>query len=396
MTTTTRDHGATARPDLTLVHSAEVPATGDRAFTVLLAVSAPHDVITLASIAQGLDDLGTFRQIVVHTGSPTHGLRLADVVPRTRLDVEERWLHVTPGAPASHVAAVLAAFAPLLTSERPGLLLVAGDGPATLACALAAATAGVPVARAGAGLRSWDWSAPDEIHRVLIDRIADTLLTSAADAVTNLESEGVPTGRIHHVGNTLVDVVRRCEARALKRASWRAAGLREHDYLVLALHRPSALVARTPALYDALIALAERVPVVMLPPDLSWEAPQDDAAAAALAHDGVPLVVPSDHLDALSLLMGSGGVVTDDGAVQESCSAIGIDCFTLGTLTERTVTLAYGSNRLLGDSPDALARLAPSQGPGTPCAIRLWDGQAGKRAAEAIVANYVLQGEALA
>ncbi len=394
----TSDQNGRSGPDLTLVHSSREPAqTGANSVTVLHAVSGAHDLFGLATVIEGLAEYpGAFRQVVVHTGPKVTGRQAADLIPSIRVPVRERWLGVDVAEPAARLARILTAFPPLLADEGPTVLVVAGEDSTTLACALAAATSGVPVVRLGAGLRSWDWSAPDEIHRVLIDRLADTLLTTASDAVGNLEGEGVPAGRIHQVGNTAVDLIRRGEAAAAGRAVWRPLGLDSHMYLVLVLARPSEFLAGSGGSFAAALAeLAVATPIVLSSPDFGWMTDEDARAAFELEALGIPCFAPRDHVDELSLLAGSGGVITDDGDVQEMTSALGINCFTVGSLTERTVTLAYGTNMLLGSAGD-LTALRPAGRPGTPCAISLWDGHAGARAAQAIVANHVLQSEALA
>ena len=96
------------------------------------------------------------------------------------------------------------------------------------------------------------------------------------------------------------------------------------------------------------------------------------------------------YLDFLSLQMGAGAIVTDSGGVQEESSALGVACFTFRPNTERPVTLTHGTNMLLGDDPMEIASLRPAAWQPTPSAIPLWDGHAGERVADVLVAQYAL------
>ena len=152
----------------------------------------------------------------------------------------------------------------MLLERRPDLVVVAGDVNSTLACALAAAKLGVPVAHLEAGLRSDDWSMPEEINRVLTDRMADVLLTHSPEAEPNLLREGIDPARIHYVGNTMIDSLRKLEGRARRRAAWRELGLDAHEYVLVTLHRPSNVddPVQLNAIVEALTTLGASAPVV--------------------------------------------------------------------------------------------------------------------------------------
>ena len=129
------------------------------------------------------------------------------------------------GTHGAQTARALEAFEALLLEDRPDLVCVGGDVNSTLAATLAAAKLGIPVAHVESGLRSFDWSMPEEINRVLTDRMADLLFTHSPEAATNLAAEGIDRGRVRFVGNTMIDSLRRFEARAEARRPWEAAGL---------------------------------------------------------------------------------------------------------------------------------------------------------------------------
>ena len=127
-------------------------------------------------------------------------------------------------------------------STKPAVVVVAGDVNSTLACALAASKLGIPVVHLEAGLRSGDWTMPEEINRVLTDRLSDLLLTHSPEAEENLAREGVDVGRVRFVGNTMIDSLRRFEAAARDRAVWSRHGVERAR--VRARHAASAFERR--------------------------------------------------------------------------------------------------------------------------------------------------------
>jgi UDP-N-acetylglucosamine 2-epimerase (non-hydrolysing) len=251
--------------------------------------------------------------------------------------------------------------------------------------------AGIPVARVEAGLREHDWSAPEEVNRVLLDRLADTLFAPTQQALDTLRGEGVDSARAQFAGSTAVDSLRRAERTARGREAWRRFGLERGGYVLVTLHRPANVDddERLARIVEALAALALEVPVVfpLHPRTRRRLEPMGDAHRLLAA--GVLCGPPLAYLDFLSLQSGAGAVVTDSGTVQEESSALGLRCFTLRSTTERAVTLTHGTNALL-DDPRDLAEVRPSAAGPTPAAIPLWDGRAGERIAAALVANYAL------
>ena len=297
------------------------------------------------------------------------------------------------GTPAERTAATLTAFESVLFEEQPDLVLVCGDDDSALAAALAAAKLTIAVAHLGSGMRSWDWTRPEEINRSVIDRLSDTLFTSFAEANDNLAHEGVPTGRVHAVGSTRVDVLRRCEAGARRRAAWRAYGVEEGGYTLVALRRGDALRAtgRLELLASSLGDLARSCDVLLLDHEDTRDVLQSERATALLSAAGVRCVgsAPS-YVETLSLECGAGAIVTDTCSVQEEATALGIRCYTLLDATPSTVTLTHGTNVLLGEDAAGLRAALPTGCDPTPAAIPLWDGRAAERVADVLVANFTL------
>jgi UDP-N-acetylglucosamine 2-epimerase (non-hydrolysing) len=367
------------------------PAQPARRVTRTIIVHAVADddrLIEVAPVIAALERRGAFRQVVVHAGDRPEQASS----PESELTCVHRWLGSTGGTPAARTAAMLTAFESVLFEEQPDLVLVSGDDEAALAAALAASKLAIAVAHLGSGLRSWDWTLAEEINRSVIDRLSDTLFTYCPEADANLAQEGVPTGRIHGVGNTRIDVLRRYEALARKRAVWTAHDATEREYTLVTLRRPEGLRApgRLEQLTSALAKLAREGVVLLLQHRATREELGSDRALALLSAAGVRCIEPAGYLETLSLQTGAGAIVTDACAVQEEASALGIRCYTLLDATASTVTLTHGTNVLLGDDPAALSAARPNGWDPTPAAIPLWDGHAAERVADALVANYTL------
>lgn len=388
------DRSQLGGPALTLVaEQSRVELPDSHVSTFLYVAAGARDLPTFASLITELGNRSV-RNTVLHAGERSYAVHLEDAADLLPADSASMTLGAAAGSRGARTAHMLSACDLLLETERPTLVVVSGASDASFACAVAAAKRGIPVASVGAGLRSSDWSSPDEINRVLVDRLADTLLTADLEAGQTLQAEGVPETRTYVVGSTLVDPLRRWGRRARARAAWERFGATPGRYVLASFHGSAIFEdgTRRRALARALVDLGANVPLVVA---LETDMPAGGAAAGlrdALAAAGVPFVIAPSYLDALSLEAGAGAIVTDSGPVQDEATALGIACFTLDRASERAVSLTQGTNTLVGDQPADLAAVRPGAWtPATPCAVPLWDGRAGERAAEALAVNYTLQ-----
>jgi UDP-N-acetylglucosamine 2-epimerase (non-hydrolysing) len=357
---------------------------------IVHAVGARPNFVKMAPVIDALRDRGA-KQMVVHTGQHYDAAMSADMLEDLAFPAPDRFLRVGSGTHGEQTGRILIGFEQvLLELPQVSLVVVGGDVNGTLACALAAAKLGVPVAHVEAGLRSRDWAMPEEINRVLTDRLSDVLLTHSPECEENLVAEGIDPERIHFVGNTMIDSLRRCERRARARAAHRDHGLEAHEYVLVTFHRPSNVDSphRLRQIAAALVGLAGRAPVVF-PVHPRTRARLDETGdLARLEASGVRCIEPVGYLEFLSLQAGAGAIVTDSGGIQEEASALGVACFTFRPNTERPVTLTHGTNVLLGEDPGAIAAIRPSGWKPTPCAIPLWDGHAAERVADVLVRRY--------
>ena len=379
-------------PNLVLVPETPARPLLDGRPTIVHVIGARPNFVKMAPVVAALERRQTFRQVIVHTGQHYDAKMSDEVLADLEFPEVDVFLGVGSGTHGVQTAKVLSAFEKVLIDTEPDVVLVAGDVNSTLACALAASKLGIAIAHLEAGLRSWDWSMPEEVNRVLTDRLSDVLLAHSPEAVENLQAEGICPGRVYNVGNTMIDSLRRCEKQARDLQVWSTVGMEERAYVLVTLHRPSNVdePARLSGIVDGLVELAGHAPVVFPIHPRTRTRLADNGGLARLEDAGVACIEPVGYLDFLSLQAGAGAIVTDSGGVQEEASALGVSCFTFRPNTERPVTLTHGTNVLLGEDPAEIAEVRPATHPPTPCAIPLWDGHAAERVADALEANYVL------
>jgi UDP-N-acetylglucosamine 2-epimerase (non-hydrolysing) len=358
--------------------------------TVVFAVGARPNFVKMAPVIEAVGRLGLFRQLVVHTGQHYDERMSTEILDDLGFPKPDRFLGIGSGSHGEQTGFTLIAFERVLLEERPDLVVVSGDVNATLACSLAASKLGVPVAHVESGLRSGDWSMPEEQNRVLTDRVSEVLFTHSPDGNENLAAEGIPKDRIHYVGNTMIDTLRRLERRAHARRFWEPLGADEGEYALVTFHRPANVdrEERLRALVDGLAGLGRQTRVLFpVHPRTRARLAASDGLAR-LEQAGVTCLEPLGYLDFLSLESGAAMIVTDSGGLQEEAAALGVPCYTLRPNTERPITISQGTNTLIGEDPAAIASLRPSGEPPAPCAIPLWDGRAADRAANVIGKAY--------
>jgi UDP-N-acetylglucosamine 2-epimerase len=289
-------------------------------------------------------------------------------------------LAVGSGSHAAMTARILERIEPVLLTERPDWCVVYGDTNSTLAAALAAAKLGIPVAHVEAGLRSYDRSMPEEINRVLVDRISDVLLAPSQTGADNLAAEGITDG-VCVVGDVMADAARLFGPIAERSDALVELGLEPGGYVLATIHREAN--TRQPALGRLVAALSVLDADVVLP--------LHPRTAAALEREGltfggrVRIVPPAPFLAFTALLRGARVLVTDSGGAQKEAWFHGVPCVTLRDRTEWVETVAAGGNVLVGD--DAAAIAAAIAHPPQPAAwpALYGDGHAAERIADVLL-----------
>jgi UDP-N-acetylglucosamine 2-epimerase (non-hydrolysing)/UDP-GlcNAc3NAcA epimerase len=323
-------------------------------------------------------------EVLVHTGQHYDDSLSQVFFTELGLARPERELGIGGGSNTSQTARMLAALEPLIDELAPGAALVYGDTNSTLAGALAAAQAGVPVVHVEAGMRSFDRAMPEELNRVLTDHVGELLLCPSATAAENLRAESV-AGRIEIVGDVMVDVALRWQPSARARTEVPGAyGLIPGGYLLLTAHRAGNV--DDPERLRALLALIEALPApVLFPLHPRTRARLREAGLMGRLEgiEGVALTAPLGYVEFSALLCQARAVVSDSGGVQKEAYLAGVPCVTLRTSTEWVETVQTGWNTLVDlDVAAALAALA-ADAPGERPEL-YGDGHAAERCVESI------------
>ncbi len=330
-----------------------------------------------AGVAAGVE------QVVVHTGQHYDDALSDRFFRELGIPAPDINLEVGSGSHAAQTSRIIERFEAALLDVAPDWVVVYGDVNSTMAAAIVASKLGVRVAHVEAGLRSDDRAMPEEINRLVTDRLADLLLTPSHDASARLRAEGEPEHEIVFVGNVMVDSL----LHALPRSAETGFAEREQldgSHVVVTLHRPSNVddATRLTLLVAALEKIAEDRPVIfpVHPRTLAR------LADAGLAFNHVRTMPPIGYPEMVDAMRNAWCVVTDSGGLQEETTALGVPCFTLRDNTERPVTITEGTNQLVRDlaTLPALVTANPRRGLG----IRPegWDGHAGERVIAALSA----------
>jgi UDP-N-acetylglucosamine 2-epimerase (non-hydrolysing)/UDP-GlcNAc3NAcA epimerase len=325
-------------------------------------------------------------EITVHTGQHYDADLSQVFFDELQLPPPEHLLGIGGGTNTAQTARMLAALEPLIADVAPDVLLVYGDTNSTLAGALAAVQAGVPVAHVEAGMRSFDRAMPEEVNRVLADHLATLLLCSSQTAVGNLERESV-AGAVQLVGDVMVDVAQLLQpaARACVEPLERH-GVEADGYLLATAHRAGNVddPERLRRLVELLLALEEPI-VLPLHPRTRARLEAGDLLATVEQAAHVHLAPPLGYLDFTALLCNARAVVTDSGGVQKEAYLAGVPCVTLRPSTEWVETVDAGWNVLVDLDADA-ARAALDRTPPAERPQLYGDGHAGERVAAAVLA----------
>lgn len=324
------------------------------------------------------------RTTIVHTGQH-YDAAMSDVFfAELGLRTPDISLDVGSGTQAEQTGLAMTRLEPVVFELNPDIVVVVGDVNSTLAAALVTAKSPARLAHVEAGLRSRDWTMPEEINRVVTDRLSDYLFAPSQDAVDNLIAEGCSREAISLVGNVMIDTLLATIDRARERPILGEIGIEDERYVAVTLHRPSNVddPIQIRALIEALGTLAMELPVVFpLHPRTRAVLDEKDLANGPIYLD------PLGYLDFLALEASAALMITDSGGVQEETTAMGIPCLTVRDSTERPITITQGTNQLVGRDPDKLLTAARSMlaSPPPPRKPPLWDGRAAERIADVLL-----------
>jgi UDP-N-acetylglucosamine 2-epimerase (non-hydrolysing) len=326
-----------------------------------------------------------FEYRLVHTGQHYDSRMSGDFFLQLEIPPPDVNLEVGSGTQAEQTAQIMIRYEKLLMEKGCDVCLVVGDVTSTMACSIAAQKMGIKVAHVEGGIRSGDWTMPEEINRMVTDAISNWFFTTSETANANLKRSGVSEDRIFFVGNTMIDTLLSNFDRLRRPAFWEAFGLAPGNYFVLTLHRPANVdgAAELASSLAAILEATRGMPVVF---------PVHPRTAKTLQSlrdlpGDLRLVEPQPYLEFNYLLKNSRAVITDSGGITEESTVMGVPCMTLRDNTERPETVTLGTNELIGTDPAALKpaldRLFAGQWK-KGSIPELWDGKAGDRIVSAL------------
>jgi UDP-N-acetylglucosamine 2-epimerase (non-hydrolysing) len=289
------------------------------------------------------------------------------------------------GSQAEQTASIMIGYEKLLNSEnKSDLCLVVGDVTSTMACSIVAQKLNIPVAHVEAGIRSGDWTMPEEINRLVTDSITNYFFTTTPEAGLNLISSGITKNRIFWVGNTMIDTLLKHKSRFQKPSVWDEFNLINNHYLVMTLHRPGNVdqEGKLKLLIDEIIKHSNGLPIIFPVHPRTAKILQ----SIGIQHTQLHTIDPLGYLEFNYLVENAKAVITDSGGITEETTVMGIPCITLRDNTERPETVSIGTNELIGTNPNAIKPALEKlfSGNWKKGAIpELWDG----KSAERIVSN---------
>ena len=379
---------------------------------IVSVVGARPNFMKVAPFCRALKAYPDVQHILVHTGQH-YDVRMSEQFFK-ELDIPnpDMNLEIGSGTHAEQVGRTMIAFEKVLKAEKPDWVVVLGDVNATCACSITAKKEHIKCAHIEAGMRSRDMDMPEEINRLVTDRLSDLLLTPDRLSNANLKAEGVPDEKIKFVGNIMIDTLERerekaaaldinaiipenliDEELAAKNAKVAKSVLKDKGYVAMTMHRPSNVdQAETlvPAMRFFLDEVSKDYPIVWaIHPRAQKMLKEFGLWDEVVANENMILVKPLGYHAMLRLNMGARLFMTDSGGLQEECCVLGTPCLTMRWNTERPITLMEngGASILVGNAVDKIREAYKSQidAARRPMRPELWDGHTAERIAECIV-----------
>jgi UDP-N-acetylglucosamine 2-epimerase (non-hydrolysing) len=364
---------------------------------IICVCGARPNFMKIAPLMRAFEAKRSFDTLLVHTGQhydENMSRLFFDELGIPKPDVN---LEVGSGSHAYQTAEIMKRFEPVVLEHKPDYVLVVGDVNSTIACGLVAVKLGVKLIHVEAGLRSFDLTMPEEINRMLTDRISDLLFVTEQSGVDNLLKEGINSEKVHLVGNVMIDTLRYNKEKAEKSDVLNRLGLTKKQYCVITLHRPSNV--DDTSMFSEIISAFEEIQNEMKLVFPIHPRTRNNIKGTALGKRmdnmrNLLMLDPLGYLDFLCLMSNAALVMTDSGGIQAETTIINVPCITLRETTECPITLSEGTNRLVILTTDNILK-AYRQLRGINFNVssklpRLWDGQAARRIAEIIQRCYTV------
>ncbi len=318
----------------------------------LLVAGARPNFMKIAPLYRELQSRGA-SLFLVHTGQHYDDMMSDIFFKELGIPAPDANLAVGSGGRVAQTSKIMELLEPIIHRYNPDALIVVGDVNSTAAAAMAGVKAGVKVAHVEAGLRSFNWSMPEELNRMIADHHSDLLFVSDPKGLEHLQNERVPTERTHFVGNIMIDTLHHAGRQSNESTLLSDLSLESGGYALLTMHRPENVDEQESLrrLLDVLDNIGRYLPVVFP------MHPRTQARIQEFSIDiptNIQVIEPVGYIDMVALMKGAKCVLTDSGGLQEETTALGIPCLTLREQTERPITVEVGTSEVVGNDPDKI------------------------------------------
>lgn len=317
---------------------------------------------------------------LIHTGQHYDEALSGNLFKQLKLPNPDINLGIGSGSQAEQTSSIMISYEKILKESKPDICLVVGDVTSSMACAVTAKKMQIKVAHVEAGLRSNDWTMPEEVNRVLIDSISDLFFTTTQEAADYLISCGKEKDIVHFVGNTMIDTLLRFRQDFRKPEIWFKLQLEPQAYLVLTMHRPGNVDEKNnfQNMLDQILKSSRGLPIIFPAHPRTASILKDLNCKAENLH----IIPPLGYLEFNYIVENAKAVITDSGGITEEATVLGVPCLTLRENTERPETITIGSNEIIGRNPEkwkvAWEKIHKNNWKKSSIPD-LWDGKAGKR-----------------
>lgn len=290
------------------------------------------------------------------------------------------------GTQSEQAASIMIGYEKLILLQKPDICLVVGDVTSTMACAIVAQKLHVFVAHVEAGIRSLDWTMPEEINRLVTDSITNFFFTTTPQATKTLLASGISQDRIFWVGNTMIDTLLLHKPRFIKPEFYDQLSLKERGYIVMTLHRPSNVdhQENLKIVIDEIVKNSREIPIIFPVHPRTLKI----LKSIGIEHENLFMIEPMPYLEFNFLVQNAKIVITDSGGITEETTVMGVPCVTLRNSTERPETVNIGTNELIGTNPESIKPALEKLFSGNwkkGSIPELWDGNTGKRIVDVLL-----------
>ena len=354
---------------------------------ILSIVGARPNFMKIAPIADALKKHENIEHFIVHTGQHYDENMSKLFFDELGIPEPNMNLGVGTGSQAQQTAEMMVKLEKVMIDQKPDLVLVVGDCNSALAGAIVAAKLKIKIAHIEAGLRSFNWEMPEEINRIVVDKVSSYLFTTEQSANENLKKEGIENN-VFFVGNVMIDTLLKSLEKSKTSKVLDVLNLQSKEYAVLTMHRPGNVDKKEvlESLLNTLSEISEKIKIVFPIHPRTKKMIEEFGLQDKLK--SFQIIEPLGYLDFLNLNSNAKIILTDSGGIQEEATILKVPCVTLRGETERPVTVEVGGSVVVGQDHDKILSAVNNilgEIITEPRVPELWDGKAAERIVEKLL-----------